>query len=247
MVAPIRVSSPSSTAGSRASCWALLKRWISSRKRIVGPPVGPAALPRALDHRADLRPAGVDGRLLLEGALRARRRDPRQRRLPGARRPVEDRAVGPAALDRHPQRRPRAEHVLLPDQLDPAAAAASAPPAARPSGPARAPDRLTIRRRGSPVSNSVRRSLRLSMREPGEPSTEPPGQLLRRGLPGSPLRRLESTVWPQQRHAPPLPPSSRSTPPPASSSARSRRSPRTRSRGWSTTSPGSSPPGPSSR
>ena len=35
VVAPISVTSPSSTTGSSASCWALLKRWISSRKRIV--------------------------------------------------------------------------------------------------------------------------------------------------------------------------------------------------------------------
>ena len=34
--------SPSSTAGSSASCCALLKRWISSRKRIVRPPVPPS-------------------------------------------------------------------------------------------------------------------------------------------------------------------------------------------------------------
>src|SRR5262245_16588725 len=34
--------SPSSTAGRSASCWALLKRWISSRKRIVRVPVAPS-------------------------------------------------------------------------------------------------------------------------------------------------------------------------------------------------------------
>ena len=39
VVAPISVTSPSSTAGSSASCWALLKRWISSRKKIVGSPL----------------------------------------------------------------------------------------------------------------------------------------------------------------------------------------------------------------
>ncbi len=39
VVAPIRVTSPSSTAGNSASCWALLKRWISSRKKIVLAPV----------------------------------------------------------------------------------------------------------------------------------------------------------------------------------------------------------------
>ena len=42
VVAPISVTSPSSTAGSSASCWALLKRWISSRKRIVRGPCGPS-------------------------------------------------------------------------------------------------------------------------------------------------------------------------------------------------------------
>src|SRR5919204_593109 len=43
------VTRPSSTPGSSASCWALLKRWISSRKRIVRRPVAPSrsrALPR---------------------------------------------------------------------------------------------------------------------------------------------------------------------------------------------------------
>ena len=35
MVAPIKMTVPCSTAASRASCWALLKRWISSIKRMV--------------------------------------------------------------------------------------------------------------------------------------------------------------------------------------------------------------------
>ena len=35
VVAPMSTMMPSSTAGSRASCWALLKRWISSMKRMV--------------------------------------------------------------------------------------------------------------------------------------------------------------------------------------------------------------------
>src|SRR4051812_11819074 len=42
VVAPINVTSPSSTPGSSASCCALLKRWISSRKRIVRRPVVPS-------------------------------------------------------------------------------------------------------------------------------------------------------------------------------------------------------------
>ncbi len=43
VVAPISVTSPSSTAGSSASCCALLNRWISSRKRIVRRPLVPSA------------------------------------------------------------------------------------------------------------------------------------------------------------------------------------------------------------
>src|SRR5439155_2477293 len=39
----MRVTSPRSTAGRRASCWVLLKRWISSMKRMVLRPVAPRA------------------------------------------------------------------------------------------------------------------------------------------------------------------------------------------------------------
>ena len=42
VVAPISVTRPFSTAGSSASCCALLKRWISSRKRIVRRPEPPS-------------------------------------------------------------------------------------------------------------------------------------------------------------------------------------------------------------
>ncbi len=35
VVAPIKVIKPDSTWGRKASCWALLKRWISSTKRTV--------------------------------------------------------------------------------------------------------------------------------------------------------------------------------------------------------------------
>ena len=42
VVAPMSVTSPFSTAGSSASCCALLKRWISSRKRIVRRPLVPS-------------------------------------------------------------------------------------------------------------------------------------------------------------------------------------------------------------
>jgi hypothetical protein len=52
VVAPIRVITPSSTDGSNASCCALLKRWISSRKRIVRRPSAPSrSLARARTAR----------------------------------------------------------------------------------------------------------------------------------------------------------------------------------------------------
>jgi hypothetical protein len=57
VVAPINVTSPSSTAGSSASCWALLKRWISSRKKIVGRPEARRSSARAITSRTSARPA----------------------------------------------------------------------------------------------------------------------------------------------------------------------------------------------
>ena len=78
---------------------------------------GPAALVRALDHGANLGAAGVDRRELLERPAAGGGDDPRQGRLPGARRPVEDRRVGLPGLDRGAQRRPLAQQVLLPDEL----------------------------------------------------------------------------------------------------------------------------------
>src|SRR5205085_5781935 len=58
----------------------------------------------ALEHGAHLGTARLDGTRLLEGRPGARRDDARQRRLPGARRPVEDHRMGVALLDRAPQR-----------------------------------------------------------------------------------------------------------------------------------------------
>ena len=51
VVAPMSVSTPSSTLWRRASCCALLNRWISSMKRIVRPPPAPGR-GRLLDHGA---------------------------------------------------------------------------------------------------------------------------------------------------------------------------------------------------
>ena len=117
MVAPIRVSSPSSTAGSSASCWALLKRWISSRKRIVGRPLARRrSRARSITARISALPAlTADSSSKAPSAPAAAIRASVVFPEPG--RPVEDRAVRMAALDRRPQRRALAEHVLLPDQL----------------------------------------------------------------------------------------------------------------------------------
>ena len=57
MVAPISVTRPSSTAGRSASCCALLKRWISSRKKIVGRPDARRSSARAITSRTSARPA----------------------------------------------------------------------------------------------------------------------------------------------------------------------------------------------
>ena len=77
VVAPISVSVPSSTAGSRASCWALEKRWISSRNRIVPRPCSPSRWrARSMTSRTSLTPAVTalscsNARLVLPATARA--------------------------------------------------------------------------------------------------------------------------------------------------------------------------------
>ena len=63
VVAPMSRMLPFSTKGRKASCWALLKRWISSTKTMVRSPELPVAL-GLLHHRADLLdPAGDGGKV----------------------------------------------------------------------------------------------------------------------------------------------------------------------------------------
>ena len=76
-----------------------------------------AAVLGALDHLAHLGAPRVDSRGLLEGGARVHREQPRQRRLAGARRPVQDHRVGAALLDRRAQRRAAGEQVLLAHEL----------------------------------------------------------------------------------------------------------------------------------
>ena len=116
VVAPMSVSSPLSTAGRRASCCALLKRWISSRNRSFRAPFAPSrsrarcSTPRTSSTRAE-RPTSPRTRLPWLGD------DARERCLPDAgwRRTGSSRVTGrprsrAAALS-------RAEDVTLPDQL----------------------------------------------------------------------------------------------------------------------------------
>ena len=129
MVAPISVTRPSSTAGSSASCWALLKRWISSRNRIVRVPlVSRRCSARSITARTSARPA-CDRAQLLEGGPERRRRSGRASSCPT---PAVRRAPssGAALLDRRPQRRALAEQVRLADELVQACAGGRAPPAA---------------------------------------------------------------------------------------------------------------------
>ena len=94
VVAPISVTSPSSTAGSSASCWALLKRWISSRKKIVALAArARAGARRARSPRAPPRARRSPRTPPRRRRARSRRSEPGERRLAGARRPVQDHRV----------------------------------------------------------------------------------------------------------------------------------------------------------
>ena len=83
-------------------------------RRLAG---GLAPVRRALEHLAHLGAAGLDRRQLLERGARGRGDEPRERRLAGARRPVEDHRVRAALGQRAAQRRALAEQVLLADDL----------------------------------------------------------------------------------------------------------------------------------
>ena len=120
VVAPIRISVPSSTPGSNASCWFLAKRWISSRKSTVRrSSVSRRWRARARTSRMSLTPAevaervskgrvGVVGNQAGQGGLARPRRAPEDHRdrpvsvRPAGEMPPRDRADVPA-------RRPRRE------------------------------------------------------------------------------------------------------------------------------------------
>ena len=70
VVAPISVTRPLSTPGSSASCCDLLKRWTSSRNRIVPWPSLAEAVAGPLEDVPHVLHAGADGAELLEGLAR---------------------------------------------------------------------------------------------------------------------------------------------------------------------------------
>ena len=77
VVAPISVTSPSSTACSTESCWPLLKRWISSMNRIVRWPLPPrrsrarAITARTSSTRADTADSSSNAAPVLSATIRA--------------------------------------------------------------------------------------------------------------------------------------------------------------------------------
>ena len=122
VVAAISVTQRFSTAGSRESCWALVKRWISSRKRTVSLPKPPVARRApSMTARTSLTPAVIaesSTKRLLVALLTTYARVV----LPvpgGPQRITDEGPAGPAAAlaDEAAQRRARLEQMLLADDL----------------------------------------------------------------------------------------------------------------------------------
>ena len=95
VVAPISVMTPSSTPGSSASCWDLLKRWISSRKRIVRRPVAPSRSRARASTSRTCATVAETAESSSNAAPVASRDDPRERGLAAPGRAVEDRRARP--------------------------------------------------------------------------------------------------------------------------------------------------------
>ena len=86
----MRVTVPSSTWGRMTSCWALLKRWISSTNRMVALAVHPSAVAGFGDDTSQVGHAGGDGADRLEGGLGNGGHEPGEGGLARAGRPPED-------------------------------------------------------------------------------------------------------------------------------------------------------------
>ena len=132
VVAPTRITTPSSTSGSSTSCCALLKRWISSMNSSVGrPPAATSSRASSSTSRRSFTP--------LVTALSCRKRlsvscaeQPGQRRLAGARRAVKDHRPQPLARSIRRSSFPSPRNAAG-RRTPRATAAASAPPAAAPA------------------------------------------------------------------------------------------------------------------
>ena len=122
--------SPRSTYGRKASCCALLKRWISSMNRMVRRPGAAQALGVG-HHRLDLLDAAQHRAEGDEIAARQARDQPRQGGLAHARRsPQNDGASARRARSARRSGFPGPQNVLLADEVFQAVPAACAPPAA---------------------------------------------------------------------------------------------------------------------
>ena len=123
VVAPMSMMVPSSTWGRKASCWARVKRWISSTKRMVRLRCSCLrSRAAATISRISLTPpsSGAEGD---EDGAGAHGHEPGQRGLAGAGRAPEHQRGDLVGLDGPPQRPPGPEHVLLADEvLQPAGA-----------------------------------------------------------------------------------------------------------------------------
>ena len=126
VVAPMSVTVPSSTCGRRASCWALLKRWISSRNRTRAGAVEGQPFLRLGDRRADLGDAGHDRRQGREVGADLGGEEAGEARLAGPGRAPQQQRREVAARDAPAERAALADEVLLADELRRGRAGASA-------------------------------------------------------------------------------------------------------------------------
>ena len=103
VVAPISVIEPSSMTGRNESCWARLKRWISSTNSSVAPPVARRARAASKIFFSSATPVWIAD-TWTNSALRLAADQPRHRRLAGARRAPEDHRAERRRLQ-HPRQR----------------------------------------------------------------------------------------------------------------------------------------------
>ena len=102
--------------GRKLSCWARLKRWISSTNSSVPCP-GLASRARASNTFFEVGDAGEDRGNLLEMQVGRLRQQPRHRGLAGAGRAPEDQRAERARLQHARERAVGAEQMVLPDHL----------------------------------------------------------------------------------------------------------------------------------